>query len=181
MTFSPGRHNVGLLGLAGHRSDMFSFLGGCMTWFNGTSETNQSWPTNNLSLAIPFDVHVAVTVTRLYVVNGSAPASSFDVGIYTSDGATLKCSTGAQTASGQLQTVDVTDTLLVPGGYLLAMAAPLTTYIATRSSVTTSTFLDAMGCKQMATNYVLGSTFTAATYGQNFIPNCGIIAYQAAP
>lgn len=180
MTFAPARPSMAMLGVDGHRSDMISFFGGSMPFWNGTSETNASWPTNNLSLAIPFQVLVPVTVTRLYWINGSAPASSADCGIYDS-GNSLLVSTGAQAAAGTLQITDVTDTALTPGLYSLALAAPLTTFLGTRSSVTTSTFLNTMGAKQMATNYVLGATFVPATYAQNFVPNMGLVCYQAVP
>lgn len=81
-------------------------------------------PTANLAYFTPFTVYSTITVTKMFVENGSTTSGNLDVGIYDAGGTKLVSSgTVAQTGASSTQEIDITDTTLRPGLYYLAFAA----------------------------------------------------------
>lgn len=77
----------------------------------------------NQAQFIPFSLARAVTVSRLFCVNGAAVAGNIDVGIYDS-GAVRLASAGSTVQAGinSVQYFDIADVALQPGNYYLAIA-----------------------------------------------------------
>lgn len=93
-----------------------------------TQPTSTAWPTANLAIYVPFAIERAVTVYQVGWHNGATTVSGTrEVGVYTAAG--TKIISGAATGSGTsfMQRVDVTDTLLDPGQYWLAITCTNTT------------------------------------------------------
>jgi hypothetical protein len=90
--------------------------------------TSTAWGTANLALYLPVILGTPATVYKMGVTNGTVINGNFDLGIYDERGVKL-VSTGstAQSGASALQTVDVTDTILLPGTYYLALASNSTT------------------------------------------------------
>jgi hypothetical protein len=75
----------------------------------------------------PFSVEQQLTVTQLFVFNGTTPAGNIDLGIY-NESFTKIVSTGstAQTGTSILQVISVATTTLTPGRYYFAAAGSST-------------------------------------------------------
>lgn len=82
----------------------------------------------NKAYFVPFTLNEEVTVYAMGWINGTQVAGNIDVGIYYEDGVRL-LSTGSTLQAGTTasQVVDVTDTVVKPGNYYLAMAGDTTT------------------------------------------------------
>jgi hypothetical protein len=157
-------------------------IGAAMSGFIASNPVSGSYPSSNLAMAVPFEIAAPFLVRKVFWINGTtATTNSADCGVYTEAGARV-VSGGGTAISGatQLQEVDVTDTLLKPGRYWLAYVQNGTT--ATPFTVATAaTNLRSCGCAQMATAYVLPSTFTpAAAVTFSSIPLMGIASRTLA-
>jgi hypothetical protein len=111
------------------------------------STSDLAWPTANLAIYCPVLVPEPTIVTKMAVQIGSATSGNLDLGVYDEAGVRL-VSTGS-TAVGSastLQVEDVTDTLLTPGTYYLAIAC----------DNTTARFLTGGFAAQSATGYAKG-------------------------
>lgn len=100
---------------------------------------------------------------------GSVVGGNFDIGIYDRFGNRMVSSGAtAKAAASTEQIVDVTDTVIGPGHYYLAMAADGTNnYIRTMPTGTSTVPLQKArlyGCLQMATAYTLPDPATFAAY-----------------
>lgn len=98
----------------------------CHTHSNWTTAT--AWTTANRAIFLPFSLETTVTAYQMAVVNGATLGGNLDVGIYDVLGNRLvsKGST-AQTGTSVIQKLDITDTVLTPGVYFMAMATDSTT------------------------------------------------------
>lgn len=137
--------------------------------------SSSTYPAANRALAFPFEIAYPFLVRKVFWFNGTtATTDSADVGVYTEAGARL-VSGGGTVISGAsaIQEADVTDTMLQPGRYWCAYsqngvtATPLMLGLAAPTPRIT-------GAAQMATAYVLPSTFTPAALASNPLPLCGI-------
>ena len=142
-------------------------------WLNGTQNVtsiNTAWQTANKAAFIPFSVYAPITIVKMFVVNGATVSGNIDVGIYDAFGARLvsKGST-AQSGTSTIQTFDITDTLLQPGLYYMAIAMDNTTGTLLQWTPTTN-HASTMGLFEQATAFPLPSSFTAATYSMNRFP-----------
>lgn len=78
--------------------------------------------TNNRIWYIPFLVHRIVTITRIGLLNGGTVAGNVEVGIYNEAGVQLVTSGAvAQSGTNAAQIYDITDTVLTPGLYYVAI------------------------------------------------------------
>lgn len=82
-----------------------------------------AWPAANLAIFVPVRLPVSAIVYRLVVGAGSTAAGNFDVGIYDSAGNRLVSSGATAKGASVEQIIDVSDTMLGPGIYYLAMSA----------------------------------------------------------
>lgn len=130
-----------------------------------------AWPTANLALFIPVEIYQPVTIVKMSVGNGTAVSGNIDVGIYDQFG-NKKITSGstAQAGTSVIQTFDITDTLLNPGLYYLAVAADNTTATFAGASGVVVGDGQAMGLFQQASAFVLPSPATFAAYAQTVCP-----------
>jgi hypothetical protein len=152
-------------GLEGVALDLACMAGGSVPVVN-------NYPVANLALYVPFGVADPVTVVKLWVRTGNAVSTgNIDMGIYNPDG-TKVVSMGSTGSTGidVLQELNITDTLLIPGNYYLAINSD--------SSVATQKFMNhvivagglaAAGVYQQAVGAVTlpsPATFAACTQTQ---------------
>ena len=70
----------------------------------------------------PFTVYEPVIAVKMTLFNGATAAGSIDIGIYDSSGHKLVSSGNTlQVGTNALQEFDITDTILYPGGYYMAV------------------------------------------------------------
>jgi hypothetical protein len=167
---APGLKNLSSLNLD---------VGVTQLWLNGgaASRTGTAWPSANLAIFVPVVVGTPFTVMRFGVENGTV-SGNLDAGIYTSEGK-LIISTGSTAQSGvsQWQSIDVTDTLIPPGLYYLALALNNGTGQVARCGFTALN-LRQSGVMQMASAFALPATATFATMAQAYLPS--MVAVGAA-
>lgn len=134
------------------------------------------FPSANLAIYIPFTVYETITIVKLSILNGAAVSGNVDVGIYDAGGAKI-ISTGstAQSGTSAIQTFDITDTVLSPGLYYLAIAMDNTTG-AIENVTVTAIDVEALGVFQEASAFPLPSSATPAAFAQTVLPL--ILAHQ---
>ena len=136
-------------------------------------------PAANRAFYIPFMLAMPIVVTRLWWENGGTVSGNVDVGIYDSVGTRI-VSTGATAGSGTIaiQSVDITDTLIGPGRFFLAISCSSAT--ATLMATTDAPSLEALrsrGAFNQETAHPLPATATFATVISSFIPVVGLLVY----
>lgn len=129
-----------------------------------------AWPAANTALYIPFYLPGPILVVKLFSLNGAAVSGNIDMGIYDEKG-TRMVSAGStvQTGTSTIQEFDVTDTIIGPGLFYLAVALDNATGTLFRASLG-STYLKAMGMQQQATAFPLPATATFASVSNANIP-----------
>lgn len=132
---------------------------------SGTNWGNNAYTAANRALGFMFCLAEPFLVVKMWWMNGTtATTDNADVGVYTEDGATLRVSAGSTLLSGasQIQEVDVTDTLLLPGRYWCVCNQNGTTGSRYACNAAAPTVLRPFGWAQFAGAVPLGSTFTPA-------------------
>lgn len=92
------------------------------------SATSSAWPTANIALIYPFKLCEWATAYQLLLHIGATTSGNVDIGIYDSQGNRIVSS--GSTAAGTinvLQQFNITDTVLSPGDYYLAIGCDNTT------------------------------------------------------
>lgn len=137
----------------------------------GRSMASAVWPTANLAIAVPAELHVGQTINQLMISNGAAVSGNVDAGLYLPDGTRIvsKGST-AQAGTSVIQALDVTDTYVAPGLIYMVQAMDNTTGTFQRPA-TPAVTAGAMGVLQMATAFPLPATMTFAAMAQVGVPN----------
>lgn len=130
--------------------------------------------TANLATYVPFSLDQPATVAQFFWGNGGAVAGATDVAVYDETAANKLATTGstANATISVLQAVDITDVILPPGRYWLALACDNTgqSYLASNPAVQ---YLDLLGVKQQGTAFTLPATPTFATPTVGNIPIFG--------
>ena len=142
------------------------------TTFNSSS----AWTTANRAIFIPFTVEQTVTAYQIAVENGATLNGNLDVGIYDLNGNRLVSSgTTAQAGVSVMQSIDITDTVLTPGYYFLAMSTDSTTatYIGSATVGGTGEYLRSLGIQEQLTAFVLPNpaTFANPAATTTVVPN----------
>ena len=144
----------------------------------GTNPAGAAYPIANDAIFIPMRIVQNVWIKRLYSVNGSTASGNIDVGIYTEDGARLRSSgSTAQSGTSQPQFFDITDIMLSPGRYYLAVAKNDTTGTLFRTN-TSVLHQQKMGLLKMASAMALPATATFATVTDAFVPMIGAEIFE---
>lgn len=141
----------------------------------GTGSNGTAWPAANLAMYIPFSLRRKITVSKMFVGNGT-PAGSVDLGIYSIDGAKL-ASTGSTAMSGStaMQRISLSATVtLGPGMYYMAIACNGATTTLNCKTATASYYLKSVGIYEQTTAFPLPSTATFATCTRTLIPWIGL-------
>lgn len=135
-----------------------------------TSVLTTAWPTANLALYVPFVVHRPWTVLKMLIENGATVGGNVDVGVY--DGQQNRILSSGSTAhagASGVQTFDVTDTLLVPGAYFMAVTFDNNTSTI-RGWATAVTLNSGCGVLQQASAFALPSPAVFAACASAFVP-----------
>lgn len=145
--------------------------------------TGMAWPSANLAIFIPIRLALPVVVYKLVIGAGTTAAGNFDVGIYDASGNRLVSSGATAKGAATAHVLNITDTLIGPGLYYLAMAADGTNnYMMLVPSGTSPVPVQKMrlsGIMGMATAYVLPAVATFAAANFPLIPL--ITAYLRRP
>ena len=144
--------------------------------------TNGSWPANNLAFFYPFRLHSWALARQLLFFVGGVSAGNIDVGIYDSQN-NLIVSSGSTAMSATintLQELNITDTVLPPGTYLLAVVCSTTSAQVIRSTALDEVILPGVPVYEQATALPLPAACAPVISTQNSPPiiGCGI---QFAP
>ena len=146
----------------GHQQCIQPLLSSHATTLNAAAST--AWLTANRAFFYPFWLAHAITVLKMFVFNGATAAGNIDVGIYTEDGRKLVSSgSTAQAGTSALQEFDITDTLLTPGRYYLAIAKDDTTGTVFLFNSPGTRFVQGAGVLMQETAFALPATATFAT------------------
>lgn len=163
-----------LVPLADDRSGncISTFSGWALGPCHGLTPVAVAWPAANRAIFTPFRVPVPVTVYKLACATNTGTTGNFDLGIYDQAG-NLIVSTGstAKTTASSERVVDITDTLLLPGMYYLAMVTDGTTnYVGYTTGIPNLGIVKQFGVRQMNSAFALPSTATFATVASAVIP-----------
>lgn len=130
-------------------------------------------PSQNLAFYTPFVVSIPTMIRKMWVYNGATVNGNLDLGIYDAKGTRLVSSgSTAQSGTNDLQAVDVTDTLLSPGLFYLALASDSATSTFFAQTFT-ATWALSFGLLQQASAFALPATATFAAFTQTTYPIYG--------
>jgi hypothetical protein len=134
-----------------------------------------AWYTANLAVFIPFRLARTILVTQMFSVNGTTASGDTDIGIYTADG-TLLVSSGATAQSGTscIQAFNITDTLVGPGLFYMAMSHSDATGTVMKGSGLGAVLSRVVGIGMQANAHPLPATFTLAAYTKTSHPYFGL-------
>lgn len=129
----------------------------------------------NRAVLVPFQLAHEFTVMKVFWANGATVGTdNVDVGVYTEAGV-KKFTSGAVLSAGAsiVQEVDVTDFLLTPGRYWLALSMSGNT-ATVQQSVLSAELLRMTGVAYMSAAHVLPASITPANTGDQYVPLFGI-------
>ncbi len=135
-----------------------------------------TWPATNQAIYIPFTLAKPYTAARMWLYNGGTVSGNLDLGIYDDQGNTIvtKGST-LQATINVMQFLDITDTVLNPGVYYMAVALDNTTSTPQTLQVASLTTTRTSGILSQSTAFPLPtSTATFAAAQAAFVPIIGI-------
>lgn len=137
-----------------------------------------AWPSANTAYFLPFFIHSPWIARKMACGCGTTGSNNVDMGIYNVDGVRLVSSGAvARVASSEVYG-DITDTLLMPGWYYMALVCNATANIvfATPSGTSPVPLQKARlsGVLQMASAYTLPATATFAALSSAIIPAVSI-------
>lgn len=152
-----------------------------ITGFSLASEGSAVYPSANLALYVPFYMQVPGVVTQMFTANGSTAGNNVDVGIYSADGTRLVSSgSTAQSGTSVEQIYNITDTLLGPGVFYMAVAMDGTTGTLRRVTPGAAPIMTMLGMAQQATAFALPAVATMATCTTNYLPLFGLLFERTA-
>lgn len=128
---------------------------------------------NTIVYAMPFLVWEPYTVKAVGVLNGATVNGNWDVGVYSSDGATKYVSSGATAQSGAsaAQIATVTSTTLAPGRYWMAMGVSSATGTYGRWALAVNyTQASGLMTQTVVSGAALPATLTLATSTATVVP-----------
>lgn len=130
------------------------------------------WPAANLALFLAFHLEFSVLAQKMGV-QVTTQNGNLDVGIYDQKGNRIVSKGSTAVGAAGLQVIDITDTVLGPGTYFMAMACSSGTAAFTRTTIGTA-FSAIGGIQQMATAFALPDPATFANPTQGYFP-CMVI------
>lgn len=90
--------------------------------------SSRTWTVTDEAQLYPFRLGYPETITKLWIYNGATVSGNFDIGIYDAEGTRIvSAGSTAQAGTNAVQSVDITDTLLGPGIYYMALVFDNTT------------------------------------------------------
>jgi hypothetical protein len=139
------------------------------------------WPTTNLAIFVPFQLSDWATAKQMQWVNNTPVNNHLDAGVYDVQG-NLIVSTGSISVSGtvQVQDADLTDTVLSPGHYYMALSRDTASTYQIFRATPNALLLQACGVQQMASAFPLPSVATFANPANAFLPWFGVMLAATA-
>lgn len=136
-----------------------------------TLNASIAWPVANLAIYEPSIIYQPLTIVKMSILNGTAVSGNVDIGIYDAGGAKLvTAGSTAQAGTSAIQTFDITDTLLRPGLYYMALALDNTTGTVEGVSGLTAIDAEILGVMQQASAFAMPSPATFAAFAQTLLP-----------
>lgn len=137
-----------------------------------------AWPASNRALYFPFCVENTVTAYKM-AFEVTTQSGNCDVGIYDSAGNRLVSAGSTAVAVAGIQIIDITDTVLTPGCYFMAMNVDNTTAAFVRTTTIALLQLETCGVQQEAVGAVaLPDPATFANPAAAYTPGL-VVATQA--
>ncbi len=145
-------------------------IGYYLQTITGNLNASAVWPSANLAIYTPVLVPEIVTVYKMSI-QVATQNGNVDVGIYDEVGNRLVSAGSTAVGAAGLQVFDVTDTVIGPGVYYLAMCCSSTTASFFRNTVANA-IGTTLGVKQQAVGAVtLPTPATFATFTVTYIPS----------
>ena len=133
-----------------------------------------TWPANNLAIYLPVYLEELTQVAQFWCANGATASGNVDMGLYTADGTQLSSiGSTAQSGTSTLQVFDVTDLLLSPGWYYVALALSSTVGTILGGGIVNAPQGRIGGLLEEVSAFPLPATATFATFTRTFNPRCG--------
>ena len=108
-------------------------VGGYLFAHTLSTTGSTAWPSNNRAIYHPISIPCPFTVRSVWSLNGASVSGNIDIGVLSLDGALIVSSGAtAQAGTSTLQIITVTNTVLAPGAYYIAMSASSTSATVTR-------------------------------------------------
>lgn len=144
----------------------------------GATPASATFPAANDAIFVPVTIEQTVLIKRLFSLNGATASGNIDVGIYSdSGGRIVSAGSTAQAGTSIPQFFDITDIVITPGRYYLAVAMNNTTGTLFRAS-TGIAKLQAMGLAKQATAFALPTSATFATVTAAYLPMIGAEVFK---
>jgi hypothetical protein len=142
---------------------------------NNQGAASATWPSANRAIFVPFELDAPAVAKVIAWVVGTTPSGNVDAGIYDLLGNRLVSGGGAAIGSGSApQVLDITDTALAPGVYMLGLAMDSTGGSTVRWPNITAQWSEVVGVRQMDSAYPLPSTATFAVPTGAYIPHLSV-------
>lgn len=150
-------------------------LGLAMVVTGTATPASTAWPTANKAFYVPFWLDQAIIVTKLWWANGATVSGNVDCAIYRAD-LTKLVSTGstAQATTSIVQSVDITDTPLLPGNYFFGLVLNNTTGRILRFTPGLPQ-AKLNGITEQTSAFALPDPMVPATPTATYVPLCGLL------
>lgn len=136
----------------------------------GFTFQSAAFPAANAAIYVPFRINKPIVVASIEVLNGATVSGNVDVGIYNESGTRLVSSgSTAQSGTSVIQVFNITDTLLGPGLFYMALACSNTTSTFMRNAAPVYVSRP-IGMAQQATAFPLPDPATMALMTVTFLP-----------
>lgn len=157
--------------------DSLGLSAGGLVVYLGAS-VSVAWPVNNLALFYPFRLFDFATAYQLLLMIGGTSGGNIDVGIYDSQ-KNLIVSSGSTAMSATVNTaqeLNITDTPLPPGDYLLGVACSSTSGTVFTNSQADESHLSSYPIYEQASAFPLPNPCVPVVSTQGTVPFvvCGI-------
>lgn len=95
------------------------------SWFHShEAPASAVWPSANLAIYVPLRVPACVVVVKLWYASSSTGTGNVDMGVYDAGGTAVVSATNAAKVASTTEAVfDVTDTVIGPGLYYIALSS----------------------------------------------------------
>lgn len=147
---------------------------GAVVLNSGLTSASTAWPAAARTIYVPLVIDRTVTVLQMFAYNGATASGNTDIGIYDFGGTRLvSIGATAQSGTSAIQLFNITDTVLVPGQYWMAMSNSGTTGTYFRAALGV-TVLGMAGASQDASSLPSSMSFTAPASA--YLPIFGAVA-----
>jgi hypothetical protein len=178
MSYSPS----GLLGVEDH-AILSPWSDGSirrqLDTYAAAAASSGAWPLANLAIYVPITIVYPFLARQAFVISGTTSGNNVDVGIYNAALARVVSSGGFARVAGGVAYSNITDTLLPPGDYYLALAHNSTNNIYRNASA--AGLWEACGVCEQTSAYTLPATATLTRTTRACLPAFGLTGVSVGP